>query len=44
MAEDMDSTNGTLVNGQKLAPRQPHPLHDGDTIQLGKLILRYSEF
>jgi hypothetical protein len=40
VAEDMDSTNGTMINGQKLAPRQPHPLHDGDTIQLGKLILR----
>jgi len=44
VAEDMDSTNGTIVNGQKLAPRQPHPLRDGDTIQLGKLILRFSEF
>jgi hypothetical protein len=41
MAEDEDSTNGTLINGQKLAPRQPQPLHDGDQIQLGKLLLRF---
>ena len=41
MAEDQDSTNGTLINGQKLPPRQPQPLRDGDTVQLGKLILRF---
>jgi pSer/pThr/pTyr-binding forkhead associated (FHA) protein len=40
----MDSTNGTIVNGQKLAAHHPQPLRDGDTIQLGKLILRFSEF
>jgi hypothetical protein len=41
MAEDMDSTNGTLLNGQKLAARQPQPLRDGDQIQLGRLLLRF---
>jgi FHA domain/Double zinc ribbon len=41
MAEDQDSTNGTIINGQKLQPRQPQPLRDGDTVQLGKLILRF---
>jgi pSer/pThr/pTyr-binding forkhead associated (FHA) protein len=41
VAEDLDSTNGTLINGQKLAPRHPQPLRDGDTVQLGKLILRF---
>jgi Double zinc ribbon/FHA domain len=41
MAEDLDSTNGTLINAQKLAPRHPQPLRDGDTVQLGKLILRF---
>ena len=41
MAEDMESTNGTLVNAQRLAPRQPQPLRDGDTVQVGKLILRF---
>ena len=41
MAEDEDSTNGTMINGQKLAPRQAQPLRDGDQIQLGKLLLRF---
>ena len=40
MVEDLDSTNGTLLNGQKLAARQPQPLKDGDQIQFGKLVLR----
>lgn len=43
MVEDMDSTNGTVVNGQKLAPRQPQPLRSGDQIVAGKLLLRYQE-
>jgi FHA domain/Double zinc ribbon len=41
MAEDQDSTNGTLINGQKLPPHRPHPLRDGDTVQLGKLVLQF---
>ncbi|MBK9944868.1 MAG: zinc ribbon domain-containing protein [Kouleothrix sp.] len=41
--EDLDSTNGTLLNGQKLAPRQPQPLREGDQLVFGKLQLRYSE-
>ena len=41
IAEDLDSTNGTLLNGQKLAARKPQPLRDGDMLQLGKLILRF---
>ena len=40
MVEDMDSTNGTLLNGQRLAPRQPQPVRDGDQIQPGKIVLR----
>lgn len=43
MVEDFDSTNGTILNGQKLAPRQPQPLRSGDQILAGKLLLRYSE-
>jgi hypothetical protein len=43
MIEDLDSTNGTTLNGQKLAARQPQPLRDGDQILIGKLLLRYSE-
>ncbi len=40
MAEDMDSTNGTIINGQRVAPRQPQPLRSGDQVQLGRLLLQ----
>ena len=43
MAEDLESTNGTLINAQRLVPRQPQPLRDGDTVQVGKLILRFHQ-
>jgi hypothetical protein len=43
MIEDLDSTNGTLLNNQKLAARQPQPIRDGDQIVVGKLLLRFSE-
>lgn len=36
--EDLDSTNGTFVNGQ---PIKKHPLKNGDTISIGKHELRY---
>lgn len=41
MAEDLDTTNGTLLNGLKLVARQPQPLRDGDQLQLGKLLFRF---
>jgi hypothetical protein len=41
MAEDLDTTNGTLLNGQKLVAKQPQPLHTGDQLQLGKLLFRF---
>lgn len=37
--QDLGSTNGTGVNGQR-GPRQP--LQDGDEVQLGKLVLRFT--
>lgn len=37
--EDLDSTNGTLVNRQKLAPRQGRVVNVGDELRLGKLVL-----
>jgi pSer/pThr/pTyr-binding forkhead associated (FHA) protein len=37
--EDLGSTNGTLLNGQRLAPYIPHPMCSGDRLQLGKLEL-----
>ena len=36
--EDLDSTNGTYVNGQ---PIRKHPLKNGDVIVIGKHELRY---
>jgi len=39
--EDLNSTNYTYVNQQKLTPGQPHPLKDGDEIRLGKVRLTY---
>lgn len=37
---DLGSSNGTMLNGVKLAPHQPRMLHDGDSIMLGKMSLR----
>lgn len=36
--EDLDSTNGTLVNGKRIAK---HPLSHGDTITMGGHTLKY---
>jgi hypothetical protein len=38
--EDMDSRNETIHNGYRLMPRQWYPLHDGDEIRLGAIVLR----
>lgn len=35
--EDLRSTNGTFVNGNRLRPLLPQPLNDGDMLQLGTL-------
>jgi pSer/pThr/pTyr-binding forkhead associated (FHA) protein len=35
---DLDSTNGTRLNGQKLAPNKPERLKDGDEIIMGKTV------
>ena len=37
---DLGSTNGTHLNGQKLAPNAPTPLKNGDVIKLGRLPFR----
>jgi hypothetical protein len=39
VVEDMGSTNGTLLNGDRLAPFLPQLLKDGDQLQLGKLLI-----
>ncbi len=40
--QDLASTNGTLLNGERLAPYVPEPLKDGDQLQLGKLVIEVS--
>ncbi len=40
VAEDLDSTNGSFLNGQKLPPHTPQPLRDGDELRLGRLVLK----
>ena len=37
---DLDSANGTLVNGRRLDPQQGVPLRHGDILQLGSLRLQ----
>ncbi|MBN1934927.1 MAG: FHA domain-containing protein [Anaerolineae bacterium] len=32
---DLRSTNGTAVNGLRIAPEQPHPLVNGDVVRIG---------
>ncbi|MSP12647.1 MAG: FHA domain-containing protein [Chloroflexi bacterium] len=41
MVEDLNSTNGTFLNGQRLAPVRPQPLKDGDALRLGKVQLSF---
>ncbi len=40
--EDLGSANGTFLNGQRLTPYLPHPVHDGDELQLGRVKVRLS--
>jgi len=35
--EDVGSTNGTFVNGKRIAPGQAHTLRPGDTIRIGPI-------
>lgn len=39
--EDMNSTNCTFLNRQKLASRTPTPLNDGDEIRAGRVVLTF---
>src|SRR5512145_485187 len=36
---DLDSSNGTWVNDELLPTNQPRPLHNGDLVRLGHLVL-----
>ena len=37
---DLNSANGTLVNGKRLEGLDPKPIRHGDIIQLGRLRLQ----
>ena len=41
LLEDENSTNYTFVNRQKLQPKVPTPIKDGDEIRLGRAVLRF---
>ncbi|HIE54565.1 MAG TPA: FHA domain-containing protein [Chromatiaceae bacterium] len=36
---DLDSTNGTYLNSYRIPSRQPYPLHSGDEIRFGDLLI-----
>jgi pSer/pThr/pTyr-binding forkhead associated (FHA) protein len=38
MVEDENSTNSTFVNRQKLAPKTPTPIKDGDELRFGRVV------
>lgn len=38
--EDLDSSNGTFINDQKIAPKVPFRLREGDIVRLGRLELQ----
>jgi pSer/pThr/pTyr-binding forkhead associated (FHA) protein len=39
---DVGSTNGTLVNGERLAPNEPRQLSDGDEVTFGQSVFRFT--
>lgn len=41
--EDLDSANGTFINGRRVLAQTPTAVHSGDEVKFGTLILRYEE-
>lgn len=37
---DLDSANGTMINGRRVEPQTPVPVRHGDILQLGRLRLQ----
>ena len=42
MVEDLDSRNGTLLNGLPLAPATATAMQPGDRLQIGTTVLEFS--
>jgi pSer/pThr/pTyr-binding forkhead associated (FHA) protein len=42
LIEDLGSINFTFVNKQKIAPKTPTPIKNGDEIRLGRVVLKFS--
>ncbi len=40
VVQDLESANGTFVNGQRVSPQVPTPLRHGDELKFGTLLLR----
>jgi pSer/pThr/pTyr-binding forkhead associated (FHA) protein len=40
MLDDLESMNGSYINGQRV--RGSQPLADGDTVQLGRVVLQFA--
>ncbi|MBN1873765.1 MAG: FHA domain-containing protein [Anaerolineae bacterium] len=38
--EDLDSTNGTFLNGERLTPYLPYAFRDGDALMLGTMAMK----
>ena len=43
LLEDLDSGNGSFLNGKQLTPSKPVSLKDGDRIKLGPIKLRFED-
>jgi len=41
MVEDENSTNFTHLNRQKLSPKTPTPIKDGDELRLGRVVMTF---
>ena len=44
LIEDLNSTNFTFVNNQKLSPGVPQPLNSGDQIRLARVLLTFHTY
>jgi hypothetical protein len=42
LIEDLGSSNGTIINGQKrLRPQEPYPLSTGDVVKIGETTMKF---